>query len=254
MADQSHLDTKYFIDRSIYNCPFCNRRHVAYSNLGRSIFNWSNEKKCEIWRVKCDSCERVSMHLTFKALQQENYGSARFRDDVDLDLAFFYSVPTSFFVVDARIPKTIRELITEAEGCAKMNYLTGASACTRKAIYELLAIQQTTGPNYDDKIKDLAGKQPSVDPELFEILGHIKDMTSDHVHEQSWMAWDSKHLQLFLGAFKAVLHEIYVVPDEKKNRADSVRALKAQLGKAKAIGEPMQVLREESEGGGRSDG
>lgn len=236
MADQSHLDAKYFIDESVYNCPFCNRRHVSYTNLGRTAFNWSNEKRCEIWRVKCDSCEKVSMHLTFQTLQKENWGSAKFRDNIDLDRAFFYSVPTSFFVVDARIPRTLRELITEAEGCAKMNYLTGASACTRKAIYELLAIQQTTGPNYDAKIKDLAGKHPFVDAELFEILGHIKDMTSDHVHEQSWVAWDSRHLQLFVGAFKAVLHEMYVVPDEKKNRADSVRALKAQLGKAKATG------------------
>ncbi|MBG9390089.1 hypothetical protein [Caenimonas aquaedulcis] len=249
MADQSHLDMKYFIDRSIYNCPFCNRRHVAYSNLGRSTFSWSNEKRCDIWRVKCDSCEKVSMHLTFQSLQQEGWSNPRFRENVDLDQAFFYSVPTSFFVVDARIPRTIRELITEAEGCAKMNYLTGASACTRKAIYELLALQETTGPNYDDKIKDLAGKQPSVDLELFEILGHIKDMTSDHVHEQSWVAWDSKHLQLFLGAFKAVLHEIYVVPDEKRSRADSVRALKAQLGKAKSIGKLVEAPQTEGEGG-----
>lgn len=194
------------------------------------------------------------MHLTFQSLQQENWGSARFRNDVDLDAAFFYSVPTSFFVVDARIPKVIRELITEAEGCSKLNYLTGASACTRKAIYELLALQKTTGPNYDDKIKDLASKHLSVDSELFEILGHIKDMTSDHVHEQSWIAWDSKHLQLFLGAFKAVLHEIYVVPDEKRNRADSVRALKAQLGKAKAVGEQARAAEVDSGTGRKSNG
>ena len=247
MADQSHLDTQYFIDWQTYNCPFCNRRHVAYSNLGHTVFNWSNEKQCSIWRVQCDSCQKVSMHLTYKALQRENYPYAAFRTDVDLDHAFFYSVPTSFFVVDTRIPKKIRELISEAEGCAKMNYLTGASACTRKAIYELLAIQEATGSNYDDKIKDLTGKHPSVDTELFEILRHIKDMTSDHVHEQSWVTWDSKHLELFLGAFKAVLHEIYVIPDEKKNRADSVRALKAQLGKAKATGEQAEAKRTKDE-------
>jgi hypothetical protein len=175
------------------------------------------------------------MHLTFQQLQDPNYSnSSRFREDVDLDRAFFYSVPTSFFVVDGRIPRVIRELITEAEGCAKMNYLTGASACTRKAIYELLSLQKAEGANYDDKIKDVAARHPAVDTELFEILGHIKDMTSDHVHEQSWITWDAKHLQLFLETFKAVLHEIYVVPDEKKNRADSVRALREQLGKAKS--------------------
>ena len=173
------------------------------------------------------------MHLTFQELQDKEFPYSRFKENVDLDQAFFYSVPTSFFVVDSRIPRVLRELITEAEGCAKMNYLTGASACTRKAIYELLALQGAKGENYDDKITNLRAKHPAVDSELFEIIGHIKDMTSDHVHEQSWIAWDSKHLQLFLETLKAVLHEIYVVPEEKKERASAVRALREQLGKAK---------------------
>jgi hypothetical protein len=135
-----------------------------------------------------------------------------------------------------RIPEgNLRELITEAEGCAKMNYLTGASACTRKAIYELLALQKAEGANYDDKIGDLRLRHPAIDSELFEIIGHIKDMTSDHVHEQSWIAWDSKHLQLFLETLKAVLHEIYVVPEEKRERASAVRVLREQLGKAKNV-------------------
>jgi hypothetical protein len=237
MTDDSHLDAKYFLDAETYNCPFCNRRHVSYTNLGKSAFNWSKSKTCTIWRVRCGSCGMVSMHLTFEDLNDERYsGRGTFEQGVDLDSAFFYSVPTSFFVVDERIPRVIRELITEAEGCAKMNYQTGASACTRKAIYELLALQKAAGANYDDKIKDLASKHPAIDGELFEILGHVKDMTSDHVHEQSWVAWDSKHLMLFLETFKAVLHEIYVVPDERKSRADSVRALREKLAKAKAEG------------------
>jgi hypothetical protein len=176
------------------------------------------------------------MHLTFQDLQDPDTQYIRFKRDVELDQAFFYSVPTSFFVVDSRIPRVLRELITEAEGCAKMNYLTGASACTRKAIYELLALQKAEGANYDDKIADLQSKHSAVDSELFEIIGHVKDMTSDHVHEQSWIAWDSKHLQLFLETLKAVLHEIYVVPEEKKERASAVRALREQLGKAKSSG------------------
>jgi len=233
MEDQSYLDTKYFIDHHIYNCPFCNRRHVSYSNQGYEIFDWSNSKKCFVWRVKCESCKKVSMHLTFQALKDDHATLSKFRSDVDLDSAFFYSVPTSFFVIDSRIPRVLRELITEAEGCAKMNYLTGASACTRKAIYELLSIQRTTGSDYDARIKDLAAKNPSVDRELFEILGHIKDMTSEKVHEQSWEAWDTKHLHLFLESLKTALHEIYVVPDEKKARLVSVRALREEITKAK---------------------
>lgn len=75
-------------------------------------------------------------------------------------------------------------------------------------------------------------------------------MTSDHVHEQSWITWDTKHLQLFLETFKAVLHEIYVVPDEKKSRADSVRALREQLGKAKSTkGSPSTPTTGEAENG-----
>ncbi|MBI2059528.1 MAG: hypothetical protein HYT87_07120 [Nitrospirae bacterium] len=234
MDDQSHLDSKYFITTDVYNCPFCNRRHVKYKNLGCVQFNWSNQKTCDVWRVQCASCEKVSMHLTYKDLQSEYSDRPDFREDVDLDRAFFYSVPTSFFVVDRRIPAALRELMTEAEGCAKMNYLTGASACLRKAIYQLLAIHGADGEYYDDRIKDLRSKHPAVDSELFETLGHVKDMTSDHVHEQSWVAWDSKHLHLFLETLKAVLHEIYVVPDDKKSRADAVRALREQLGKAKS--------------------
>ncbi len=234
MDDMSHLDSKYFIDPEIYNCPFCNRRHVSYTNQGSSLFDWSKGKKCWVWFVKCDSCTKVSMHLTFADVQNRNYGGVHFRDDIDLDVAFFYSVPTSFFVIDKRIPKVIRELITEAEGSAKMNFLTGASACTRKAIYELLVFEKIEGVDYDSRIKALGEKFPAIDRELFEVLGHIKDMTSEKVHEQSWDAWDSKHLQLFLEALRAVLHEMYVVPDEKKSRAGMVRALREEIQKAKA--------------------
>lgn len=113
MEDQSHLDNKYFLGIDTYNCPFCNRRHVTYKNLGESVFDWSKEKQCGIWRVKCNSCGKVSMHLTFEDLQNGLYGAARFIDDIELDEAFFYSVPTSFFVVDRRIPtrKGVRPLI-----------------------------------------------------------------------------------------------------------------------------------------------
>ena len=250
MSDQSHLDSKYFLGVDTYNCPYCNRRHVTYTNLGFTKFDWSNKKTCFIWRVQCGSCHKVSMHLTFQDLQNEKWSSYRFNTNVELDQAFFYSVPTSFFVVDSRIPKVLRELITEAEGCAKMNYLTGASVCTRKAIYELLALQKAVGANYDDKIADLRSKHPAVDIELFEIIGHIKDMTSDHVHEQSWIAWDSKHLQLFLATLKAVLHEIYVVPEEKKERAGAVRALREQLGKARNEAEQKPPDEPKGEPGG----
>lgn len=231
MPDQSNLDLKYFIDADIYNCPFCNRRHVAYTNRGYEVFDWSTDKQCAIWRVECNSCKKVSMHMTFEDVRQPNRNLVlnEFKKGIDIDEAFFYSVPTSFFVIDKRIPTVLRELITEAEGCLKMNYTTGASACTRKAIYELLVKEGAEGDHYDDRIRDLQTKQPDVDPELFEVLAHIKDLTSDKVHEQSWDKWDPGSLKLILETLKTVLHEIYIVPDEKETRKTRIRDLKANL-------------------------
>ena len=141
MSDDSHLDQRYFVDGSVWNCPFCNRRHVAYTVQKLYSFDWSTERKCWVWFVMCNSCANTSMHLTYENVRNPA-DSGSLSPTLDLDAAFFYSVPTSFFTIDTRVPKIIRELITEAEGCVKMNFLTGASACCRKAIYELLKHQQ----------------------------------------------------------------------------------------------------------------
>jgi hypothetical protein len=184
-ADQSHLDLKYFIDDKIYNCPFCNRRHVSYSLVGAETFNWTGSKGCWVYIVQCDSCNGRSMHLSFADVygRFERTGRLFFKPRTDLDAAMFYSVPTSFFVLDDRIPAVIRELITEAESSRKLNLLTGASACARKAVYELLVKEGAEGEHYEDKIKSMKAKFPGIDPDLFDVLGHIQDMTSDKVHE-----------------------------------------------------------------------
>lgn len=225
MADDSHLDQKYFINSRVYNCPFCNRNNVVYKVYGYDSFDWSNDKQCYIYRVNCSSCNKTSMHLSYYYFFTP-YIKDRFSEKiVDIDSMIFFSVPTSFFTIDSRIPKVIRELITEAEGCLKMNLLTGASACTRKAIYELTVKEEAEGKDYESRIKYLKKKFPDVSSELFDVLCHIKDMTSDKIHEQSWDEWDSKHLMLFIETLKAILHEVYVIPDEKKQKSSSIRSL-----------------------------
>ena len=238
--DQSHLDRKYFIDPDVYNCPFCNRRNVSYFTTDHLEFDWSAERKCHVYTVKCSSCKRKSMHLSFNwihstySIKGRNYW--RFTEGIeDIDSSLFYSVPTSFFTVDTRVPRIIRELITEAEGSLKMNYLTGASACIRKAIYELLVHEKLTDGEYEARIKSLKDKYPSIDPELFDVLGHIQQMTSDKVHEQSWDKWDSPNLKLITETLKIVLHEIYVLPDEKKQQTNRIQQLRQE-----ALGEPSQ--------------
>ena len=75
------------------------------------------------------------MHLSCQKVTE--YNNKHVFAVADIDSKIFYSVPSSFHVVDVvdeRIPRNIRELITEAEGCLKSNFLTGASACTRKVV------------------------------------------------------------------------------------------------------------------------
>ncbi|MGH7909556.1 MAG: hypothetical protein ACRENW_06890, partial [Thermodesulfobacteriota bacterium] len=123
----------------------------------------------------------------------------------------------------------IRELITESEGCLKMNFLTGASACMRKASYELLIFEKAEGNDYESKIKFLKKKYPDSDPILFDILAHIQDMTSDKIHEQSWDEWDSHYLKLVIETLKTVLHDIYVLPKVKTERSKFIQQLREKV-------------------------
>jgi len=240
MQDQSDLDKKYFIDETVYNCPFCNRRNVVYENVGSFKFDWSKEKECWAYFVRCSSCKQISMHLSYEDIQTRSRisvgGDYQFSIGIDIDQYFFYSVPTSFFVVDRRIPKVLRELITEAEGCLKMNYLTGASACMRKAIYELLVLEKAGGDDYESRIKSLKKKHPESAPSYFDSLAHIQDMTSDKIHEQSWDKWDSPNLKLIIETLKSVLHDIYVLPKIKEERSVQIQKLRETIVKDKQKG------------------
>ena len=143
MADESHLDSKYFIDTDRYNCPYCNRRHVSYHIENHVQFDWDDDQISVAFFAKCASCEKTSIHLTFKpnlVWHHEYHGlSLNSVQFPEIDDYVFYSQPRSYFVLDTTIPKTIRKLVSEADACLKMNFTTGASACMRKAIYELLA-------------------------------------------------------------------------------------------------------------------
>jgi hypothetical protein len=239
MEDQSTLDKKYFIDPEVYNCPFCNRNNVVYGITDYFSFNWSKEKICYAYLVECASCDKVSMHLSFEDIlirdrwfPYKNNSNRRFLP-IDIDSILFYSQPTSFFVVDRRIPAILRELITEAEGCLKMNYLTGSSACMRKTIYELLILEKAVGEDYQSRIKSLKKLHSDSDPKLFDILAQIQNMTSDKIHEQSWEKWDTPNLKLIIETLKTVLFDIYVLPEIKKERSLQIEKLQESLKKDK---------------------
>lgn len=246
MQDFSHLDQKYFLDKTIYNCPFCNRKNIHYKIVQTFNFNWSGEKECYGFLTKCSFCGKKAMHLSYENLTHSTDYGIYIHDDYkeDIDSHIFYSVPTSFFVIDKRIPKNIRELITEADGCLKMNFLTGASACARKAVYELTVHEKCEGEYYQDKIKFLKQKHKDTDETLFDILAHIQDMTSDKVHEQSWPKWDVKNLKLIIETLKTVLFDIYVLPQIKAERSHNVLQL---LEDVKGKNKDIETVEEETD-------
>ena len=233
MENMSDLDKKYFIDSGVYNCPFCNRRNVTYTLEYVHSFDWSENKQCYVYFVECSSCKNNSMHLSYEPIYKSSkyHPNPFYFDTEDIDSKIFYSVPTSYFIMDERIPRVLRELITEAEGCLKMNFLTGASSCMRKAIYELTIIEKAEGDNYETKIKSLKDKYNSIDPELFDVLAAIQEMTSEKIHEQSWDEWDSDNLKLIMETLKTILHEIYVLPQLKKERLKKVKNLRERVKK-----------------------
>lgn len=236
--DRSHLDTKYFIDQHVYNCPFCNRRNVNYWVTRQLKFNWTGAKKCYLYIVRCSSCNKESMHLSFQEVGLASLGNFyQFTTHLDkLDEMFFYSVPTSFFVLDDRIPKKLRELVTEAEGCLKSNFLTGASACSRKAIYELGVLEGASGSNYEERIKALKELKPEVEPTFFDTLLTIQQVTSSKVHEESYDGWEAKHLRIILSALSEILTEMYVVPAIREEKRKKILELKDEVLRDKRAG------------------
>ena len=256
--DLSRLDKKYFIDPHIYNCPFCKRNNVSYSMINNFAFHWGETKICRGYIIKCGSegCGKTSMHLSFQELRKfyVDYAKRReysnkFADGVDIDAALFFSQPTSYFVLDSRIPEKVRKLIYEAENSHKSNYLVGASACLRKAIYELLGHEKSIVRNpktgyadYQASIKSLKEKFTNVASELFDALGHTQEMVSDNVHEGSWEAWDSPKLRFIIELTKATLHEMYVVPEERKERLGLLGQMKAAFSNSKSTSSKDEEL------------
>ena len=255
--DLSHLDQKYFIDPHKYNCPFCKRNHVSYDLINTEHFDWTDTKRCAVHFVRCNSCQKVSLHFSFKEIRAKDaYGSyaSSFTKNADIDGALFFSQPSSFFVLDERIPREIRELIFEAEKSRQANLLVGASACLRKAIYEFLVYEKAIVKNgktghadYQASIKNLKTKFPSVAPELLDALGDIQEMASDNVHEGSWEAWDSPKLRLIIELAKATLHEIYVVPEERKERLGVLGQMKSIFTSSKNPPESTTAEEKETE-------
>jgi hypothetical protein len=179
------------------------------------------------------------MHLTDKEFQlqrwaqksgQDLFQFAAIPEDARLDDFFFYSVPTSLFSIDVNVPREVRELLSEAEGCLKSNFLTGASACGRKIIYEMAVREGADRHDYETR-KSLKNKHPDVAPVYFDTLLTIQNVTSEKVHEGAYDGWNAKHLRVILSALRDVLQEMYVLPAMRDKLRSEILLLKEEVSK-----------------------
>jgi hypothetical protein len=236
----SHLEKSYFISPWKYNCPFCKINGVNYELVKCFTFNKECDKLAYVYIIECNTCSQESIHFSqedIRAKGQYNTPLNYFDSNIkSIDDKIFLSFPESFFTIDSRVPRNLRNLIFEAEKCRQANALVGSSACIRKSIYELLLSQNaiitddtSNKSNYKESIKSLKKILPFVTEELFDILSQIQELSSEHIHEGSWESWDSKTIKMLIELMKQILNEIYVIPEEKKAGLKFVNELKTKI-------------------------
>lgn len=129
------------------------------------------------------------------------------------------SIPTSSFTIDERIPKTLRELIGEAERCIQNGCLVGASACIRKAIYEFLIKEKASGDSVDEKIKSLKSQYKTLDDDYIDMLCGIKGIMCDQVHEASiHKSFSGDEGKAYIEILKEIFKQVYILPKEASEK------------------------------------
>lgn len=257
MENNSDLNNKYFIDSNAFNCPFCKLRNATYTIVAAIEYDINNSKKgCAVF-VECNRCHKISLHFIYSDSLATKWSNPKIgivynsltsgfvvdnsrliKWDDDIDSKIFHSIPSSYFTMDERIPKEMRELFDEAQECQKANLKTGASACLRKLIYTLLSEQLNKKAektklslkdlgyeHYSDCIAALKEYHPELNV-FIEPLEDITGITSDQVHEDSWAKLSSNDLNICLASIRDLLDQIYVQPallQERRNKICEMR-------------------------------
>ena len=131
----------------------------------------------------------------------------------------------AFLANDDYVPGAFRDLLSEAEGCLQKGFLTGGTACGRRALDLLLAVAKTEGAAYEERLQSLGEKH-----------GISKMLTSILVQCGGASARDNatlsvEVLQLFIVTMKAVVYELYVVGPERTLRLQYVSRLVTSVGR-----------------------
>ena len=140
----------------------------------------------------------------------------------------------AFLATDDYVPGAFRDLLSEADGCMQKGFLTGGTACARRALDLLLNVAKTEGASYEDRLQSLGEKH-----------GIAKMLTSILVQCGGASAKDNATLsadvlQLFIVTMKAVVYELYVVGPERTGTPEQYATLVALL--ARHLGVAARVV------------
>jgi hypothetical protein len=112
-----------------------------------------------------------------------------------------------FLTLDRRVPEAIRQLVEEAEGCASMSFSVGGSSCVRLAIRKAFELEEIDADDFRSGVLALGEKHHGVAPTLFQVLDRLG--AGDEP-----LQIDT--LKALIATYKAVLYEMYVLGEERR--------------------------------------
>lgn len=116
-----------------------------------------------------------------------------------------------FLTLDDSVPRPLRALLDEADGCLRMSFLVGAGACAGRTLDLLLAEQGLTDGDRGEQILQLGKKHPAVSESFLRGLSLVMNNPAG--------SWDEARATLSIAILKAIAYEIYVLGPERKERA-----------------------------------
>ena len=139
-----------------------------------------------------------------------------------------------FLTLDRRVPEAIRQLVEEAEGCASMSFAVGGSSCVRLAIRKTVELESVEGEDFRAGVVGLGEKHTGVAPALFQVIDRLA--AGDEPLE-------TDALKALIATFKAVLYEIYVLGEERRETTAYLSELLQALDGDKMPAKPRATSR-----------
>jgi hypothetical protein len=142
-----------------------------------------------------------------------------------------------FLTVDRRIPEPIRRLLEEADGCAGMSFAVGGSSCVRLAIRKTFELESLDSDDFHAATAQLGEKHPAIAPSLFQVIGRLGG--GDEPLE-------ADTLKALIATFKAVLYELYVLGEERRETLAYLSEILQALDSDRMIPKPRPAQRPRS--------